>query len=158
VDLVCRLLGVQRECRTHLEALPALEREHAPIYHYLGAPLAHIEEKNASYELICECELATRRAVEQAIAAGEVTGLDDLRRDVRLGMGPCQGGFCSYRAAGIMHLMHTRNGMLSWRLLHDFLQERWKGLLPVLRGDQLRQARLNELLYRTIFGVDRKAV
>jgi hypothetical protein len=32
-------------------------------------------------------------------------------------------------------------------LLRDFLQERWKGNLPILWGSQLRQARLNELIY-----------
>jgi len=155
VDLVCRLLGVQRECRTHLEALPAGEENHAAGYHHLGVPLAHVEGGNASGELVCECELATRHAVERAIATGEVTSLDDLRRDVRLGMGPCQGGFCSYRATGIMHRMHTGSGAQRVCLLRDFVQERWKGLLPVLYGDQLRQARLNELLYRTTFNIDR---
>ena len=155
VDLVCRLLGTQRECRTHLEALPVVEKEHAATYHYLGAPLAHVEEQNAPGELVCECELATRQAIERAIATGEITSLDDLRRDVRLGMGPCQGGFCSYRAVGIMHQTHPRNGTPSARLLRDFVQERWKGLLPVVYGDQLRQARLNELLYRAIFQLDR---
>ena len=29
--------------------------------------------------------------------------LDDIRRSLRLGMGPCQGGFCIYRATGILH-------------------------------------------------------
>ena len=29
--------------------------------------------------------------------------LDDIRRTLRLGMGPCQGGFCIYRATGILH-------------------------------------------------------
>ncbi len=158
VDLVCRLLGTQRECRTHLEALPAVKKDHAAAYHYLGAPLACVEEQNAPGELVCECELATRETVERAITTGEITSLDDLRRDVRLGMGPCQGGFCSYRAAGIMHQMHPRNGTSGVRLLRDFVQERWKGLFPVVYGDQLRQARLNELLYRTIFQLDRGMV
>ena len=31
------------------------------------------------------------------------TNLDDIRRALRLGMGPCQGGFCIYRATGILH-------------------------------------------------------
>ncbi|MGQ9500816.1 MAG: anaerobic glycerol-3-phosphate dehydrogenase subunit GlpA [Anaerolineae bacterium] len=155
VDLVCRLLGTQRECRTHLETLPAVDKNHAAAYHYLGAPLAHVEAKNVPGELVCECELATRETIERAIATGEITSLDDLRRDVRLGMGPCQGGFCSYRATGIMHRMDTRSSAQNVRLLRDFVQERWKGLLPIMCGDQLRQARLNELLYRITFSLDR---
>jgi hypothetical protein len=31
--------------------------------------------------------------------------------------------------------------------VRDFLQERWKGNLPILSAQQLRQARLNELIY-----------
>jgi len=154
VDLVCRSLGTQRACRTHLEELPAVEKTHGAAYHHLGVPLAHVEQRSAPGELVCECELATREAVERAIATGEVTSLDDLRRDVRLGMGPCQGGFCSYRAAGMMHRLHSRNGVQSTHLWRDFVQERWKGLLPVVYGDQLRQTRLNELLYRALFNID----
>lgn len=155
VDLVCRLLGTQRACRTHLEVLPAVEKDQTVAYHVLGTPLAHVEKRNAPGDLVCECELATREAVEHAIAAGEITSLDDLRRDVRLGMGPCQGGFCSYRATGMMHQVHPRNGPQSVLLWRDFVQNRWKGLLPVMYGDQLRQTRLNELLYRGIFNLDR---
>ena len=31
--------------------------------------------------------------------------LDDIRRSLRLGMGPCQGGFCIPRATGILHAL-----------------------------------------------------
>jgi alanine racemase len=54
---------------------------------------------------VCECELVTRTMLEQAAANNPTVTLDDLRRDVRLGMGPCQGGFCTFRAAGILHEM-----------------------------------------------------
>jgi hypothetical protein len=39
VDRVCEKLGVQRECRTHLEPLPDGEKA---TYHHLGAPLARV--------------------------------------------------------------------------------------------------------------------
>ena len=38
------------------------------------------------------------------------TNLDDIRRLVRLGMGPCQGGFCMYRATGILHGVEQLDG------------------------------------------------
>jgi glycerol-3-phosphate dehydrogenase len=38
--------------------------------------------------------------------------------------------------------------------LLDFLQERWKGLQPVLWGQQLHQARLDELIYLGIMNAD----
>ena len=30
----------------------------------------------------------------------------------------------------------------------DFLQERWKGVWPILYGDQLRQARLDDWIFQ----------
>ena len=38
------------------------------------------------------------------------TDLDDIRRALRLGMGPCQGGFCMYRATGILHEVEQLDG------------------------------------------------
>ena len=38
------------------------------------------------------------------------TNLDDIRRAMRLGMGPCQGGFCIYRATGILHAVDRLDG------------------------------------------------
>jgi glycerol-3-phosphate dehydrogenase len=37
--------------------------------------------------------------------------------------------------------------------LRDFLQERWKGLLPILWGSQLRQERLDELIHLSVLNV-----
>jgi NAD(P)H-nitrite reductase large subunit len=51
-------------------------------------------------ETICECELASRDEVVHAITAGEAKTIDDVRRDVRLGMGPCQEGL-HLRVAGL---------------------------------------------------------
>lgn len=39
-------------------------------------------------------------------------------------------------------------------LLRDFLQERWKGLLPILWGQQLKQERLDALIYLSLMNVD----
>ena len=54
-------------------------------------------------QLICECELIGRSKLEETLRRRETTILDDIRRSLRLGMGPCQGGFCIYRATGIEH-------------------------------------------------------
>ncbi len=100
VDLVCEKLGTHRPCRTHLEVLPGPETHGN---HYLGGRLYEVE-KNSSYgSLVCECELVSRADVERAIKENKARTIDDIRRDVRVGMGPCQGGFCTYRVAGILH-------------------------------------------------------
>ena len=160
VDLACQKLGTQRECRTHLEELPmeAGIQQAGSDHHNLGQRLAEIESHHAQGQLICECELATHADVEQAILVGEAKTLDDIRRDIRLGMGPCQGGFCTLRAAGILHqYAKNRRGHSVEETnvaLRDFLEERWKGVLPVLWGKQLQQERLNELMYLNVLNID----
>ncbi len=126
-------------------------------FYYLGQHLADVEREHAQDELICECELVTRERVLAALASG-AANLDDIRRDVRMGMGPCQGGWCIYRTAALLFEQRVADGVSSANtnaaLLH-FLQERWKGLRPVLWGDQLRQARLDEQIYVGLLGVHR---
>jgi glycerol-3-phosphate dehydrogenase len=151
VDLVCQNLGVKRPCRTHLEPLPDPEGHGK---HYLGHRLAKIEEEVTYGDLICECELVTRAEVEHAIITSEPRTIDDVRRDVRVGMGPCQGGFCTYRVAGLLHRLRRPDVKQTNVALRDFLQERWKGLLPILWGQQLRQELLDELIYLSILNAD----
>jgi glycerol-3-phosphate dehydrogenase len=150
VDAVCEQFGVQRPCRTHLEPLP--ESEEGRTY-WLGARLAAREPVPQSEEIICECELITRSQLEKAIARRGTVSLDDIRRTVRLAMGPCQGGFCIYRATGILHELRHLDHRTANAALLDFLQERWKGVHPILRGDQLRQARLDDWIFQGILNV-----
>ncbi len=158
VDLVCKKLGSPRPCRTHLEPLPHPDERH---YHYLGARLAKIVSEAAYGRLVCECELATYDEVMHSINAGAAT-IDDVRRDTRLGMGPCQGGFCTYRVAGLLHQAHqppspdeSQSSIIKTNVaLRDFLLERWKGVYPTLWGQQLRQERLAELIYISVLNAE----
>ena len=205
VDAACAQLRVSRPCRTSQTAVPGVEQGH----YWLGHRLSEVEEENLQTELICECELVTRSMLESAARRNPTVTLDDLRRDVRLGMGPCQGGFCTYRAIGILHQLRAASDdcredrsaqpdAADWQvaylqspaqnsvagevadrrgsaadaprpsaaidpqtavsqpnlLLRDFLQERWKGVAPILWGQQLRQERLDELIYLSILNAD----
>lgn len=171
-DLVCQKLGVARACRTHLEALPIDDRRPATGGRHrsavggqhLGHRLHEVEHAASYGQLICECELATVEDVKRAIIEGEAQTIDDVRRDARLGMGPCQGGFCTLRTAGMFHRVAVsgqrstfsdqRSATSINAALRDFLQERWKGLTPILWGQQLRQERLDELIYLNVLNVD----
>ena len=168
VDLAAARLGVDAPCRTHLEPTPprafdpATSTGPAGLF-WLGQPLAKVEEAASQGELICECELVTRDRLRAALDAG-ATSLDDLRRMVRLGMGPCQGGFCIYRATALLHEAHIARGddpaaatAEANEALRNFLAERWRGLTPVLWGDQLRQERLDELIFLGVLGVGRES-
>jgi bacterioferritin-associated ferredoxin len=125
------------------------------------APLARVERDQAYGELICECELVTRDQVHEAIAGG-LTELEDLRRKVRVGYGPCQAAFCAWRAAGMLAEAQgdgtaTGAGGAAGAAeaplagLERFLEERWRGQRSTIWGDQARQALLNHAIYRGIF-------
>ncbi len=169
VDLAGRKLGSPRPCRTADTPIDPPGR----AYHHLQNRLAR-SEAPVRPELICECELVTRDDVESALRASGSLVLNDLRRDLRLGMGPCQAGFCAYRAAGIASAVmaappspplpepdsppRAEAGPPVQAInsaLAEFLQERWKGLRPVMWGANLRQLELDQLIYREILGVER---
>ena len=150
LDTVCEKLRVDRPCTTHEQPLPDSEDER---FYWLGARVQAQEPVPGSEEIICECELITRRHLTEAIARRRPTGLDDVRRRVRLAMGPCQGGFCIYRATGILHAFEHLDHQAANASLVDFLQERWKGVQPILYGDQLRQARLDDWIFQGLLAV-----
>jgi glycerol-3-phosphate dehydrogenase len=151
VDAMCRQLGTERPSRT--------EHEHPPRatdgeYMRLGSRLRRREATLQDEQLICECELIGRGRLEEAMRNTGTANLDDIRRRLRLGMGPCQGGFCMYRATGILHAVDHLDGADASESLLTFLHERWKGTWPILYGDQLRQARLDDWIFLGLLDVE----
>src|SRR4051794_26248652 len=151
VDGMCEQLGEERPCRTRQVRPPG--QDDKPSYR-LGSRLAQREENLFETQLICECELVTRETLEETMRWRRSTNLDDIRRSLRLGMGPCQGGFCMYRATGILHGVEQLSGEQAAESLGSFLQERWKGVFPILYGDQLRQARLDDWIFQGLLDVE----
>lgn len=154
VDRVCEKLGTQRPCTTANTPAPHPFSQENRHFHHLGHRLAQTEAEKEFGQLICECELVTRADVEAAITTGQAKTIDDIRRDMRVGMGPCQGGFCTYRVAAIWHELKQTAVDETNVTLRDFLQERWKGLWPILWGSQLKQERLDELIYMSLLNAD----
>jgi len=152
-DLVCQNLGVDKPCVTADTVLPGPDKADRH-YHKLPNRQAALEDAPTHNHLICECELVTRPQLEAAIReSGPTVKLDDLRRDLRLGMGPCQAGFCGYRAAGILQETCGLPPQPSVQALCDFVDERFRGNRPLLWGHQLRQALLDETIYRRSLGL-----
>ncbi len=150
VDAACRHLGVDRVCATATTALPDSEEGR---FYWLGARLERREQDLHGDQLICECEMITRTRIVEAmrVRGGD---LDDIRRTVRLGMGPCQGGFCIYRAAGIGHAAAVSDAPATNAHLLRFVTERWKGIQPLLWGDQLRQAVLDDQIFQGLLDIE----
>jgi glycerol-3-phosphate dehydrogenase len=151
VDAVCQQLGEPRPCRT--ADVPLSGSETNTMYR-ISARLAAREPVPQAEEIICECELITRSRLEETISERDTVNLDDIRRLLRLAMGPCQGGFCVYRATGILHDGGRVDGAGANRALLNFLGERWKGIHPILHGDQLRQSRLGDWIFQGILDVE----
>ncbi|HZD37487.1 MAG TPA: anaerobic glycerol-3-phosphate dehydrogenase subunit GlpA [Actinomycetes bacterium] len=162
VDRLADRMGVTTPCTTATEPLPGADHG----THKLAAPLARVERDVAYGELLCECELVTRAQVKAAVDAG-VQELEDLRRKLRVGYGPCQGGFCVWRAAAMLAegpedeagdggraaagSARRDTGPDPLVSLERFVEERWRGQLATIWGDQARQVLLNQAIYRGIF-------
>ncbi len=151
MDAVCRQLGEDRPCRTASTPLPGSEEGD---HYHISERLRRREATLLEEQLICECELVSRGRLVAAMERRGTANLNDIRRVLRLGMGPCQGGFCAYRATGILHGLEGMSTEQANGALRAFLEERWKGTWPILYGDQLRQARLDDWIYHGVLDVD----
>jgi len=159
-DVVCVKLGLTAACTTAEELLPGQDDG---VHHWLGHRLAeHEAAGGGDAALICECELVTLPLLERFLDEHWPCSLDDVRRGTRLGMGPCQGGFCTFRAAAV--LMERANGAagelhsdpadLADAALAAFVRERFKGIRPIAWGRQLQELWLAAGVYAGVLGVD----
>jgi glycerol-3-phosphate dehydrogenase len=154
-DVVAAKLGVSEGSSTADEILP--DQGDGRTY-WLGHRLAeHEAEGGGDADLICECEMLTRQALEAFLDERWPCSLDDVRRGTRLGMGPCQGGFCTFRAAG---LVAERAASASGNgpepddhVLTDFLAERFRGTHPIAWGRQLQELWVTAGLYGGVLGI-----
>lgn len=151
VDAMCDQLGDSRPCTTASEVVPGSEDR--KLYHVTHR-LAEAEEERFTDPIICECELLCRSQLVEALHAQPDANMDDIRRQTRLGMGPCQGGFCSTRAVGIACAEGVADAGRATALLRRFLKNRWIGLWPILAGDQVRQTALDHWIMQGTYDVE----
>jgi glycerol-3-phosphate dehydrogenase len=144
VDHICDVFGIKQPCTTAERPLDG--QETIP-----GYPLSKRLE-NLS-DVVCECELVDRKTVERVARETATGDIGDIQHRTRLGMGPCQGGFCTYRALGIMHDVGGLPVGEREEVLKRFLQRRFRGIVPVLWGDQLREEQLVESIYLSAMGM-----
>jgi len=148
-DLICEKMGVRIPCSTHLTPLPgATQASDVKTRLKKLNPTLSKEKK----EILCDCELVERGEVERILIDCKLKEPLDILRRTRLAKGTCQGGFCLYRLLGVLH----ERGMVqkdSSNLLKGFLEERWKGIRPILWGDALKEEELIEGIYKGIFNL-----
>ena len=144
-DTIIQHFGLQTPCTTADMPLDGQEE-------LSGYPLS--KRLKRLDNIVCECELVTQEAVEQAINRIGTKFIGDIQHRTRLGMGPCQGGFCTFRALGLMLQNGKIDSTESIEVLKNFLNSRYKGIRPVLWGDQLREEQLIEGIYLGIMGLN----
>ncbi|EKG2460967.1 anaerobic glycerol-3-phosphate dehydrogenase subunit A [Vibrio vulnificus] len=166
-DVVAKKLGNNKACETHIKPLPGsneMPQKHkktasivkpvyeSAVYRHGERAEQFLKDDDESQTVICECEMVTKGEIEYAIKQLDVSNLVDLRRRTRLGMGPCQGELCSYRAASLFSQYGHLDGTVSAHLLTEFLEERWKGVKPIFWGDALRESEFSYWIYEGLFG------
>ncbi len=144
-DLICRKIGREVDCSTHLNPLPGASTP--------AGSKERIQQFLADRgEVLCDCELVQRREVEKILEKKKLKNLQDILHRTRLAKGTCQGGFCAYRLLGVLHPF-ARAGEDSNGMLKGFLEERWKGIRPILWGTALQEQELIESIYKGIFNL-----
>lgn len=155
VDAICEELGETRECHTADE--PVATGHTYEVTHRLGdvEKMKKVHHGNPDPDpVICECELVTKSMITDLLKVQPDATFDDLRRQLRIGMGPCQGGFCASRTAGIAHEAGCWTAAQTTELLRLFMKNRWSGLHPILNGPQAREAALDEWIYKGTFDLE----
>jgi glycerol-3-phosphate dehydrogenase len=146
VNIIMESFNLKRECET---AEKPLEGQDELSGYPLSKRLADMKN------IVCECELVARKEVERIIKQTGTRNVGDISHRTRLGMGPCQGGFCTFRALGIMHDMSILTPEQSMQALREFLQRRFRGIRCALWGDQLREEQLVEYIYLGILAMEK---
>jgi glycerol-3-phosphate dehydrogenase len=147
-DLLCQKMGIQTSCSTHRTPLSGKRKPFE-----LKERLKEIRPAlGKGAEIICDCEIVEREELEESLKEGDLKDLQDILHRTRLAKGTCQGGFCIYRLLGVLHDLKMSRGD-SNNILKGFLEERWKGIRPILWGTTLKEEELIESIYKGIFNL-----
>jgi glycerol-3-phosphate dehydrogenase len=166
-DLICKKLNVNKTTSTHMIPLPEVvnppefkKNRVKDMYKSIARKIFRPRQTSGSINnqnkqrIICECEMVSAKDIKEALTHFYVKDLVDLRRRVRVGMGPCQGALCGYRALGLFAESGHEDGHASTKMLIDFLEERWQGIKPVLWGDTLREIEFSLWIYNGLLGIN----
>jgi glycerol-3-phosphate dehydrogenase len=148
-DLICEKMGIDVPCSTRVTLLSGAEKQKGldERLQTIANPLS--PEKG---EIVCDCELIQRDEVEKVLKKEGLKNVQDILHRTRLAKGTCQGGFCIYRLLGVLHDCGMAEGD-SNQVLKGFLEERWRGIRPVLWGNALKEEELLESIYKGIFNL-----
>jgi len=148
-DLLCQKMGIDVSCSTHLKPLSG-----AAKFPDLKSRLQKFSQSlfEEGGETLCDCEWVGREEIEEILKEERLKDLQDILHRTRLAKGTCQGGFCVYRLLGVLNDLRVAEED-SNKILKGFLEERWKGIRPILWGASLKEEELIESIYKEIFNL-----
>lgn len=152
-DLVCRRMNITRSCQTRTLQLPVNE---ACRWSEPGlSPRYWLKTRKPGDLLLCECEMVPMSAIDCILESMKhhaiPPGLRSLGIRSRIGKGPCQGAYCSIRTVAYLYDRGVLEGNRGLIEMIAFLRERWKGMQPVLWGERLMHAELQEAIHCGLF-------
>jgi glycerol-3-phosphate dehydrogenase len=155
-DIVARRLKNSQPCRTADRPLPSSSKGAWTDPGKSSRSLAVRPQSGDS--LICECEMVSESMVDRIVdslkAEGRSPVLEEVGHRSRIGKGPCQGTFCSFRLAAYLYRTGDLSGDQGLSQVREFVNERWKGLMPLVRGQELVRMELQESFLCGLFNMD----
>ena len=155
-DLVAQRLGNGEPSRTRHEPLPPVDplRWTEPRF----SARQWFQRRDPTDSILCECEVVPASAVDsivsQAPGAEPRMPLQAIGVRSRIGKGSCQGSFCSIRVTSHLYDRGIYDSPAGLGHMRTFLEERFKGVRPVLWGEQVPQMELAEALHCGMMGLD----
>ncbi len=155
-DLVASRLGNENPCQSADVMLPVDE---GTRWTEPGYSARHwFKHSDASDLILCECEMVSQSVVDKVIqkapgAEREMT-LQAIGLRSRIGKGTCQGAFCSMRVTSHLYDQDIYRNKQGLGHLRDFVSARFKGIKPILWGEQMPQMELAETMHCGLMGLD----
>jgi glycerol-3-phosphate dehydrogenase len=156
VDLVAQRLGNTQSCKTTTEPLPS-----GDAVRWTEPGLAArdwYKRADPTDMILCECEMVAQSTVDTIVSAApgaeEQMSLKAIALRSRIGKGACQGAFCAMRVTSHLYDTGIYDSPDGLGLMRDFVNERFRGVRPVLWGAQLPQMELAETLHCGMAGLD----
>ena len=155
-DLVAKRLGNTVACKTAKEALPEDGRVRWTEPGYAARHWFRQHDQNDA--ILCECEMVSKSVVDNIIDQSPGHEKDMTLKAIglrsRVGKGTCQGAFCGMRVTSYLYdreFYQNKDGLCHMK---QFVEERFKGIRPVLWGEQMSQIELAETMHCGLMELD----
>lgn len=155
-DLVATRLANKTPCKSAEVLLPSDEsiRWTKPGY----SARYWYQQNKPSDLIVCECELVPQSAVDDVVqqspGAEQAMTVQAIGLRSRIGKGTCQGAFCSMRLTSYLYDQSIYNNQKGLEHMRDFVSARFKGIKPILWGEQMPQFELAETMHCGLMGLD----